>query len=189
MRAGRLRHRVELQSPARSQNATGAVSTIWTTYATVWAALEPFRAAEERTADQVQAKVTHKITLRFNGTITTRDRILLATYTGTSGAAEYNNTGCTIDSNGGLVRLTDAGNFAAGLAGKLVKCDFSATYTDGVYEITTSTANSITINLPWSSNVPTAEVWVGARVISVHRIINPGERGIYLEIEGTEVIR
>lgn len=189
MRAGRLRHRVALQSPTRSQNATGAVSTIWATYATVWAALEPMRAAEERTADQVQAQVTHKVTLRYNGTLKPKDRILLSTYSGVSGAAEYNNTGCTIDSDGGLVRLTDAGNFAAGLAGKLVKCDFSATYTDGVYEITTSTANSITINLPWSSNVPTAEVWVGARVIAIHRIINPGERGINLEIEGTEVIR
>jgi len=188
MRCGRLRHRIELQTAVRTKSSAGDDSTYWTTYATVWAAVEPITAKEQLKGDQVQSDNTHKIIIRYNGTVKPKSRVLLRTYSGTSGAALYNNSGCTIDTNGGLVRMTSAGNFATDLVGQLVKCDFSATYTDGVYPVTASTANSITINLAWSSDVPTAETWMGLRVIDIHKLVNWQERGIFQEIMGTEVV-
>jgi len=81
---------------------------------------------------------------------------------GANGDALHVQAGCTIDrSDGGFVRLTSAGNFATGLENIYADCDFSATYADGRYNIIGSTVNSITINLAWSSDVPTATVRVG----------------------------
>ncbi|MCP4993909.1 MAG: hypothetical protein GY934_09015, partial [Gammaproteobacteria bacterium] len=78
------------------------------------------------------------------------------------GSPLYNNAGCTLSDSGGYVKITDAGNFGTDIpAGTLVNCDFSADFTDGVYEITASDADSITIDLAWGASVATAEVWVG----------------------------
>jgi len=73
----------------------------------------------------------------------------LSDYMGADGAVLYNNAGCTIDDDGGYVRITSAGNFAADLDGVLVNCNFSGGYDDGVYPIRSSTANSITIELTY----------------------------------------
>ena len=100
-----MRHRVELQSAARSQATFGKVATVWSTFATVWARVEPMAGGEALSGDQVQSRASHKITIRYNSTLTTNDRI----------------------------RLT------------------------------------------------------GWRAVEIHKIINPQERNIYLEVEGTEI--
>jgi SPP1 family predicted phage head-tail adaptor len=64
MRAGLLRHRLEVQSRAGSQDTYGQTLPEWTTTATVWGQVEPLLGRERFTAQQVQAEVTHKITLR-----------------------------------------------------------------------------------------------------------------------------
>ena len=62
MRAGRLRRRLRLQRPVRTQSATGAVTTTWTTVATVWGAVEPVRGkdvlpGDDTTGGQVSSEV------------------------------------------------------------------------------------------------------------------------------------
>ena len=67
MRAGRLRHRITLQSPSGSQDALGERTTTWTdACAPVWAAIEPLRASEVFAAAQNQASTTHRIQIRYD---------------------------------------------------------------------------------------------------------------------------
>ncbi len=65
MRAGRLKHRVIIESPADARDERGGVTKVWQTVGEVWAAVEPIRARERLTASQVVGDTTHKITLRY----------------------------------------------------------------------------------------------------------------------------
>lgn len=69
VRAGRLRHRVTLQSPAGSRDALGERTTTWTSVATVWADVEPLTARELFVASQAQSSVTQRVTIRHSATV------------------------------------------------------------------------------------------------------------------------
>lgn len=69
MRSGRLRHSVQLQSPAGSRNAVGERTTTWSTVQTVWAGIEPLRANEVIAAAQSQMNITHRIVMRYDSSI------------------------------------------------------------------------------------------------------------------------
>ena len=69
MRAGRLRHRVTLQSPAQSRDAIGAPVTRWIDVATVWAAVEPLTVRELAIFAQTTALASHKVTIRSYSTL------------------------------------------------------------------------------------------------------------------------
>ena len=75
MFAGRLRHRVDLQSVAESQSGTGAVKRSWSTYATVWAEVRPAQGGERFTAQRVTAETTHTVRIRWRSGVTTADRV------------------------------------------------------------------------------------------------------------------
>lgn len=63
--AGRLRHRVTLQSLTLTQDGnTGAPIETWATEATVWAAIEPLSVRDFVAADARQSQVTGRIVLR-----------------------------------------------------------------------------------------------------------------------------
>lgn len=64
MRAGLLRHRLAIQEVSGEPNTYGEPSKAWTTIATVWGEVKPLMGQERVTARQVQAEVTHSITLR-----------------------------------------------------------------------------------------------------------------------------
>lgn len=66
MRAGILRHVIELQAPNGSQGATGERVESWVTQATVRANIEPLRVAEQFAAAQLQTSITHRIQLRYD---------------------------------------------------------------------------------------------------------------------------
>lgn len=74
--AGKLRHRVQIQSPAFTQDtATGALNESWQTIATVWAEIAPL-SAKEFVASQAEAsKVATRITVRYNAAITAKCRV------------------------------------------------------------------------------------------------------------------
>jgi len=74
MQAGQLRHRIELQSCDGSKNTFGEKEKIWTTYATVWASIEPLRGRELLWAQQISAELTHSILIRYNSDVTVKDR-------------------------------------------------------------------------------------------------------------------
>jgi SPP1 family predicted phage head-tail adaptor len=64
MRAGKLRHRLQVQSYVEVQSASGEQAKKWETVATVWGSVEPLNGRELFAAQQVQAEVTHTIRLR-----------------------------------------------------------------------------------------------------------------------------
>ncbi len=77
MRAGLLRHRLVIQqADAVQKNTYGEPqSPTWTTIATVWGEVKPLMGKERFTAQQVQADVTHQITLRSRA-VSPSNRIL-----------------------------------------------------------------------------------------------------------------
>ena len=75
MRAGRLRHLVDLERAARVDGDYGEPTALWTPYDQVHAAIEPLRGSEVLAAQQTQTKLTHKVTVRYNSSIETQDRI------------------------------------------------------------------------------------------------------------------
>lgn len=76
MRAGKLRHRLEIQSQAQTQDSiTGEVTGGWSTVATRWGSVEPLNGREYVQSQQVQAEVTHRITMRHFDGLTVQHRI------------------------------------------------------------------------------------------------------------------
>lgn len=82
-RIGQLRHRVTLQRCTESQSAVGIVTKTWYDIVTLWASVEPLGGREYFTAQQVNAEVTHTVTLRpYSGiTIGPKDRFKFGTRT------------------------------------------------------------------------------------------------------------
>lgn len=65
MRAGRLDRRITIQTGTVSQNALGEYVTTWADDATVWAEAMALRGREYFAAQQVNASVTTKFTIRW----------------------------------------------------------------------------------------------------------------------------
>lgn len=76
MRAGRLRHRVEIQQQVATRDAFNTPVNQWTTVASVRAAVEPLLGREFYQSQQVNAEVTTKVTLRNRDGILPRMRVL-----------------------------------------------------------------------------------------------------------------
>lgn len=71
MRAGELRHRVTIEEPVKTQNATtGEVVITWLSVGTVWADVRPLRGTEEFVAQQIKAGLDTRIKLRYRDDIT-----------------------------------------------------------------------------------------------------------------------
>lgn len=98
--AGRLRHRVQLQSQVHTQNpTTGEITTSWQTQATVWAAVEPLSAREFIAAQSTQSEVTARITIRYLPGINAAWRVVHR-------GQVYNIHGVLVDKVSGLEYLT-----------------------------------------------------------------------------------
>ena len=65
MNAGKLRHRVTIQKLEEVDDGYGGIEEKWQDMITVWAVVEPLRGNERYTAQQVQAELTHKVTIRY----------------------------------------------------------------------------------------------------------------------------
>ena len=65
MRAGRLRHRLVLQSKTYTRDSYGAALVSWTTEATVWGAIEPLTARELFAQQQIQPEAQVRIVIRY----------------------------------------------------------------------------------------------------------------------------
>lgn len=77
MQAGKLRHRVTLQRPVKTQNpATGAIINGWADVATLWASVVDLSAREFVAAQAGQSEVTTRITIRWRDDVTSKHRIL-----------------------------------------------------------------------------------------------------------------
>ena len=81
VRAGRLRHRVTIQSRSQSLNEYGEPSNSWASAGSVWAAVEPARQGEGKEADGRQATATHLVTIRYLAGVDPTDRVVFGSRT------------------------------------------------------------------------------------------------------------
>lgn len=76
MHAGKLRHRIELQSNASVNNDFGEAIKSWVPYANVWAAVEPLTGRELQNASQISAEITIRVRIRYNGLVKPHHRVI-----------------------------------------------------------------------------------------------------------------
>lgn len=65
IRAGQLRHRIELQEETKAPDGSGGWIDTWATYATVWAKIIPLSGSEGIFGMQLQDTITHDIMIRY----------------------------------------------------------------------------------------------------------------------------
>lgn len=108
LKAGRLRHRIQIQEYVAQADTsgdviqdaqTGEVSKTWTTIATVWAAIEPLSAREFIQSAATQSEVVARITIRQRSGLRADMRFL-------HGSTIYNPQGFLADPVSGLEYLT-----------------------------------------------------------------------------------
>ncbi len=76
IRAGQLRHPIEIQENTETSDGDGGLTGSWDTVHTPWAAIRPATATEIFNASQLQSVITHVITTRFIAGLRTDYRIL-----------------------------------------------------------------------------------------------------------------
>ena len=76
MRAGKLRHRVVIQEKVVARDGYGEEDVTWSEVDTVWGSVEPLRGREYLEGRQEQADVSHRIRMRYQGSITPTMRVL-----------------------------------------------------------------------------------------------------------------
>src|SRR5262245_54466927 len=64
MRAGALRHRVEIQAPFETRDDIGGVRQVWMIVGEAWANIEPLRGREVFEAQSIEGRLSHKVHLR-----------------------------------------------------------------------------------------------------------------------------
>lgn len=75
IRAGKLKHRVEVQARTVQQDTFGDAAEVWTTLAFRWASIEPEGGREVWQADQQRPDVSGTITIRSYRGLTPKHRI------------------------------------------------------------------------------------------------------------------
>ena len=75
MRIGLLRHRVIIEKPTDGTNAIDEVVSTWSTFCTVWAAVEPAAGNVYYTAKQLDARVDGRVRIRYRGDLEPTMRI------------------------------------------------------------------------------------------------------------------
>jgi len=76
MKPGKLNKRIIIQQTTMTQNGYGEPIDSWSTFATVWASLEPVQGREFWAQQQVQSEVTIRIRIRYFSGVTSAMRIL-----------------------------------------------------------------------------------------------------------------
>jgi SPP1 family predicted phage head-tail adaptor len=77
MNSGQLRHRIEIQAKQESRDSRGGVVESWNTVGLRWASIEPLRPRELFQAQQVNARVSHRILMRHYAGLTDQHRLRL----------------------------------------------------------------------------------------------------------------
>lgn len=75
--ASRLKQRIIIQQPIETADGVGGTTRSWNDVATVWAELVPLRSGrgEALVNRQLEATVTHRVTIRYRADVTTAMRI------------------------------------------------------------------------------------------------------------------
>ena len=81
MKAGPLRYKVVVQRKSVSKDSLGAETITWTTYATVWAQVQPLRGREYIDLRAAQAEITTRIRMRYLSGLDTTMQIVFGSQT------------------------------------------------------------------------------------------------------------
>jgi SPP1 family predicted phage head-tail adaptor len=102
--AGRLRHRITLQSKETTRDVMGGEIITWVDVATVWAEVAALSGRALIAAQQAQSEITTRITLRYRADIKPDWRILHngTTYTINALIPDTQNTELVIQATSGL---------------------------------------------------------------------------------------
>jgi SPP1 family predicted phage head-tail adaptor len=73
---GRLRQRVDLQAKVRTVSSSGSVSEAWTTFATVWARMEPLSSKEVMAAGRAVGEIVYRVEVRFRSDLDEAERLI-----------------------------------------------------------------------------------------------------------------
>lgn len=76
MRAGRLRFKVKIEKTTQTFGSPGVTTDVWSTFATVWADIQPATGKEFFSSAELQSEVTHQIRIRQLDGVTTKMRIV-----------------------------------------------------------------------------------------------------------------
>ena len=79
IRSARLKDLVTLQEVQESKDSYGGTTENWVELAQVWADIRPIRGRQFFESFQVQAELTHKITIRYRSDVVAKQRILFGT--------------------------------------------------------------------------------------------------------------
>lgn len=75
MRAGRLNRRITIQQNSPSQDSNGNLTDSWSTFAKVWASIEPLRGREFLEAQAINPETTVRFRIRYVSGVTEDMRI------------------------------------------------------------------------------------------------------------------
>lgn len=75
VRAGRLRHRVTLQSRSLTNDSFNQPIESWSDVGTYWAAVEPLTGREAERARQIKADASHRVVMRRVAAISPEQRL------------------------------------------------------------------------------------------------------------------
>lgn len=76
MEAGKLRHRLQFETPDFQQDAnTGAMTPAWTLVTTLWGTIEPLSGRDFIAAQAAQSNVVARMVIRYNTLITAGMRV------------------------------------------------------------------------------------------------------------------
>ena len=73
--SGQMRHRVTIESLAKTPDGAGGSTLAWSTVATVWAKVTPVSGGERYQSMRVEADVSHTIITRYRSDIAPDDRV------------------------------------------------------------------------------------------------------------------
>jgi len=73
---GKMRHYIALQHWAETRTASGYATQTYTTYASVWAYIRTLSGRERLGAQQVNATLSHEITIYYRSDVQPDDRIV-----------------------------------------------------------------------------------------------------------------
>lgn len=79
IRSGKLRHMVQIQQITTGKGSSGGATEVASTFANVWASIEPMSGREFFAAAQRHAEATHVITIRYLADIVPKMRIVFGT--------------------------------------------------------------------------------------------------------------
>lgn len=74
----RLRHRIVIEAAVPDPDSGGGSSDVWANaqvIARAWAGIEPLRGREVLTAMKLEARITHRVTLRYRPGVTAAMRV------------------------------------------------------------------------------------------------------------------